>query len=344
VENAKTTKNSKMRETLLGKSIKDLEDFEEPEFEVDPELDMVEEEVKAAQRKFQLAAIRAKKERVLIATEIAKLAMEDNLVDIAHKAASLAIAEEWDPVKNTDLVIAQSECHFVLASCYVEKLLEEDIEIGFRDLVTVEEDQEEREFTNEDRHRYHDWKVKFPHHIIQGVKQGQLTQQTWLAFNGAIDFWNSYLPVFKKSNYYEMILQEGIPAMIECFEGMNNCFINATFNSESIDYELDKKMQIFTNLAIMLARLYEFNVKNDDAVRVCDVLLQKQLPSHLRKTFDSIKARVTKQVSNLANLGQPKGGAPPAKGKEAAPVATNTYAPSKTDVLTSEVLSYLELI
>ena len=333
-----------MRETLLGKSIKDLEEFEEPEFEVDPELDMVEEEVKAAQRKFQLAAIRAKKERVLIATEIAKLAMEDNLVDIAHKAASLAIAEEWDAVKNTDLVIAQSECHFVLASCYVEKLLEEDIEIGFRDLVTVEEDQEEREFTNEDRHRYHDWKVKFPHHIIQGVKQGQLTQQTWLAFNGAIDFWNSYLPVFKKSNYYELILQEGIPAMIECFEGMNNCFINATFNSESIDYELDKKMQVFTNLAIMLARLYEFNVKNDDAVRVCDVLLQKQLPSHLRKTFDSIKARVTKQVSNLANLGQAKGGAPPAKGKEAAPVPINISAPSKTDILTSEVLSYLELI
>lgn len=133
--------------------------------------------------------------------------------------------------------------------------------------------------------------------------------------------------------------------MIECFEGMNNCFINATFNSESIDYELDKKMQIFTNLAIMLARLYEFNVKNDDAVRVCDVLLQKQLPSHLRKTFDSIKARVTKQVSNLANLGQAKGGAAPAKGKEAAPVATiPTYTPSKTDVLTSEVLSYLELI
>jgi hypothetical protein len=155
-----------MRETLLGKAIKDLEEFEEPEFEVDPDLDMVEEEIKAAQRKFHLAGVRAKKERVLIAAEIAKLAIEDMLVDIAHKAATLAIAEEWDPVKNTDLVIAQSECHFVLASCYVEKLLEDDIEIGFRDLITVEEDQEEREFTNEDRHKYHDWKVKFPHHII----------------------------------------------------------------------------------------------------------------------------------------------------------------------------------
>jgi hypothetical protein len=43
----------------------------------------------------------------------------------------------------------------VLASCYVENLLEEEIEIGFRDLITVEEDQEEREFTNEDRLRFH---------------------------------------------------------------------------------------------------------------------------------------------------------------------------------------------
>jgi hypothetical protein len=58
-----------MRETLLGKAIKDLEEFEEPEFEVDPALDMVEEEIKAAQRKFHLASVRAKKERVLIAAE-----------------------------------------------------------------------------------------------------------------------------------------------------------------------------------------------------------------------------------------------------------------------------------
>jgi hypothetical protein len=39
-----------------------------------------------------------------------------------------------------------------------------------------------------------------------------------------------------------MILGDGIPAMIECFEAMNNCFINATFTAENVDYELDKKM------------------------------------------------------------------------------------------------------
>ena len=156
--------------------------------------------------------------------------------------------------------------------------------------------------------------------------------------------YNNYLPVFKKGNYFELILDEGIPALIESFEGMNNCFVNAAFNSEQIDYELDKKMQVFTNLAIMLARLYEFKVKNDDAVRVCDILLQKSLPPHLRKTFDSIKARVTKQVSNLATLGQAKGGAAPPKGKDPVPAPTNVFTPSKTDILTSEVLSYLELI
>lgn len=48
VENAKSTKNSKMRETLLEKALKDLQEFEEPEFEVDPSLDMVEEEIKTA--------------------------------------------------------------------------------------------------------------------------------------------------------------------------------------------------------------------------------------------------------------------------------------------------------
>lgn len=46
VENAKTTKNQKMRETLLEKALKDLQEFDEPEFEIDPEANLVEEEIK----------------------------------------------------------------------------------------------------------------------------------------------------------------------------------------------------------------------------------------------------------------------------------------------------------
>jgi hypothetical protein len=55
-------------------------------------------------------------------------------------------------------------------------------------------------------------------------------------------------------------------------------------------------------LSVLLARYFEYKTENAEAIRICDTLLTKQLPSHLRKTFDSIKARVTKQVSNLASL------------------------------------------
>lgn len=106
MENAKTTKNQKMRETLLNKALKELQDFDEPEFEVDPDSNMVEEEIKAAQRKFHLQTVRAQKERVLIATEIAKLALEEMLVDIAFNAATLAIEYECDPLKDPDIIIA----------------------------------------------------------------------------------------------------------------------------------------------------------------------------------------------------------------------------------------------
>ena len=52
VENAKTTKNQKMRETLLDKALKELQDYEEPEFTVDPADNLVEEEINAAKKKF----------------------------------------------------------------------------------------------------------------------------------------------------------------------------------------------------------------------------------------------------------------------------------------------------
>jgi hypothetical protein len=70
------------------------------------------------------------------------------------------------------------------------------------------------------------------------------------------------------------------------------------------------------------------------------------LPSHLRKTFDSIRAKVTKSVSQLGSLNNQKtaaAGKAPAKGAPP-PEQKEVKGPSKVDILTSEVLSYLELI
>jgi len=66
--------------------------------------------------------------------------------------------------------------------------------------------------------------------------------------------------------------------MSECFEAMNNTFISGDFSAldfNKVDYELDKKMNVFTNISMQLARIYEHKAENTEAVRICDILLTK---------------------------------------------------------------------
>ena len=53
VENAKTTKNSKMRQMLLDKAVKALQDFEVPEFELDPPRPSLEQDPARTDRSSQ---------------------------------------------------------------------------------------------------------------------------------------------------------------------------------------------------------------------------------------------------------------------------------------------------
>lgn len=62
-----------------------------------------------------------------------------------------------------------SGAHIALAKCYVEYLLEEDIEIGTEQLVTIEEDQDERQWTAEVKAKFEGWKVLFLTHVIKAV-------------------------------------------------------------------------------------------------------------------------------------------------------------------------------
>lgn len=62
VENAKTTKNGRMPGMLLDKAVKTLQELEIQEFEVKPELMLVEEEIVEAKRKFRNQQVRETKE------------------------------------------------------------------------------------------------------------------------------------------------------------------------------------------------------------------------------------------------------------------------------------------
>jgi hypothetical protein len=96
-----------------------------------------------------------------------------------------------------------------------------------------------------------------------------------LVFNASIEFWNNYLPIFKQPSFYDKMHADGHKAMLECFEAMNNCFISGIFSPDSVDYELNKKMLVFSNMSVLLARYFEFKQNVPEAIRVCDTLLVK---------------------------------------------------------------------
>jgi hypothetical protein len=78
---------------------------------VKPEANLVEEEILLARKKFNLQQVRERKERVLVFAEISTLAIDEMLIDITMAAATIGVAEAWDPLKDADLIIAQSTCH-----------------------------------------------------------------------------------------------------------------------------------------------------------------------------------------------------------------------------------------
>ena len=58
-----------------------------------------------------------------------------------------------------------------------------------------------------------------------------------------------------------------------------------------IDYDLDKKIQVFANFGLVYARLMEANGENVEVMKICEALLLSPLNPHTRKLINSIKAR-----------------------------------------------------
>ena len=117
VENAKSTTNVHLRETLIDKVLQQLLEYEEPEFELteEQEIKFNEEERQECEIQFKKDLNSEKKQRVLLASEISQLAYNDNLIEIAFDAGNEAVKLEWDPHKDTDIIISQCKAHYNIA-------------------------------------------------------------------------------------------------------------------------------------------------------------------------------------------------------------------------------------
>lgn len=109
VENAKNTSNMYLRETLIDKVLQQLLEYSEPEFELtdEEEKELTPEQKEAEEIKFKKNLLKDKKQRMLLSSEIASIAFDCNLVEIAFEAGKLSVKEEWDPHKDREQVISQ---------------------------------------------------------------------------------------------------------------------------------------------------------------------------------------------------------------------------------------------
>lgn len=106
VENAKTTKNTYLWETLLDKTLNELINYAEPEFDIDPAWNLVPTEVEKEKKDHAYKLKKEMKLRVLISIEVSELAFKEGLIDIAELAAKQCLKREFSVQKDLALVIA----------------------------------------------------------------------------------------------------------------------------------------------------------------------------------------------------------------------------------------------
>ena len=261
-------------------------------------------------------------------------------------AAKVAIQSEWEHEKDPDLIIAQSEAHLLIAESAGELLLEQNIEIGFEELVAAElnEEEEEKEYTEDQKKQFGEWKKMVVDHIALAAELAASVSQPWLVCNIAIYLWNNYLVVLRDTAFMTKIYQNSIETFKKCYGALSGIIPSGAFTTESIDYAVASKADILANLAWYYAKMEEAKGNTTDAVKVCDEMLQKQLLPHLRKNFDALKARISKSVAAGGKASAPAAGAKGGKDKKPPVPAAKGEEKKGGEAVSAEVIAYIELI
>ena len=344
VENAKNCKDPQLRELLLSRTLSELKDFEYPDLELAK--DLVQEEKEEEEKNYKKAARAAQKKVVLLSTEIAKQAFEINTFEMTIDSAKLALQSQWEADKDPQLLLAQAESSLLIAQSSGELLLESNVEICYEDFVLAaienpEEDEEEpKEFTEDQKNEFYNLKQAVCDNIAKAAQLAQRTNQSWLICNICIYLWNNYLIVFRDNDFVSKIHKGAKEAFKECYQAASKVITTFMFDKDQPDYLTKQKGDILAYVSLYYAKLEAAGGNGAEAIKVCDDLLAKQPPPHLRKHFDALKAIISKAVPSgkAPAKAQPK----PAAGKGAKPIKGEPA--QKDDQKSVEVISYIELI
>jgi len=178
--------------------------------------------------------------------------------------------------------------NLLAARSYEEFLLTEGIEVGYNTIFNFLDNS--KVYSDQEIGMFNVWKQNMLDCIKEAVRLAVSAFQHWLVFNCAVQLWNSFLPIFKSPNFLQIVNDNLIPVMTDTFEALNNAVIYLEqTNAETTDTDFFNKIDLFVNLTSHYARILESKGKQDECIRICDVMLGRKIKSNYRKIFDTIK-------------------------------------------------------
>ena len=289
-DNIKNAKNDEVRLEIIKKCTDLIKEFDIPEFTYDKTKDLVEEEINELKRKYDLKINDDKKHLTTAAYDIAKYAYEFNQLDSVIEINKKLMMITFNYQKDNDQIIAQAQSNLLAARAYEEFLLSAGIEIGYNTIFNFNDNS--KTYSDNEINTFNNWKQNLLNSIKEAVRLAVSVSQHWLVFNCAIQLWNVYLPIFKSPNFLQIVNENVTPVMTDIFEALNNAVIYfEQNNAESTDTDYLKKIDLFVNFTASYAKILESKLRQDECIRICDVILGRKLKSNYRKIFDTIKVK-----------------------------------------------------
>ena len=299
-DNIKHSKNKNIQNDTINKCVQMIETFTFDEFAL-PEStrDFVEEEINEFKTQHELKLYDDKKHFILIAADISKLCYELDQYEQVFKIDNVIskFTDELHTQRDVDQLIALAETKIEVAKSYSEYLFEDALEICGNDYKSFED--ETRVYTDIEKEKIDTWRTNVYNALIDALKISTNINQHWLTFQIGIQLWNFIHPLLTAPNYIEMFNDGVLTVLTELFEAMNNAMIYyESINAEVTDTDFFTKKALFAYTAEVYGKLLEFKSKTDECIRVCDVMLARNLESKYRKIFDTLKAKASKLPSD----------------------------------------------
>ena len=344
-DNLRNSKNPDTQKETIRKCMELIRAFELEEFKLPKtEKDLVEEEIKLLQMEHDLKIYDDKKHFINICNEISKYCYEYNQYEEVLEIDKLItdkFLSELNVQKDVDQLISASEIKINVARCYEEYILGEGIELYSNNFENLNDSS--KQFTEEEKEKLTELRNKLYDTLKEANRIASSVNQPWLIFNVNIKLWNQLIPLLNSEKWLPILNENLLPLLEGLFESMNKSVIYyEQTNAELTNTDYYKNIQLFVDLTATYCKFLDFTEKIDDCVKICDIMLSRQLQAKHRKIFDIIKTHAqTAHVQGDAGAGKKKPApvkAPPAaKGK-----GDGGFSPSQEMTLISDCFSLLE--